>query len=235
MNMPLNTSANINDTVAQARYNMIEQQIRPWNVLDADVLDLLTQVHREDFVPPAYKSMAFMDMAIPLLGQPEQDLRLGQCMLAPRIEARMLQDLHMQPTDRVLEIGTGSGYMAALLAKKAQHVVTLEINPAIADIARDNLQNAGIYNVDVRVQDASKTLPNGPFDVIVLSGSIASAPQNLITMLSEGGRLAAIVGQEPIMRFTLVRPSAQGAQTTTPWDTTAPRLLHFPEPSRFTF
>jgi protein-L-isoaspartate(D-aspartate) O-methyltransferase len=235
MNMPLNTSANINDAVEQARYNMIEQQIRPWNVLDTNVLDLLMQLPREDFVPPAYKTMAFMDMAIPLLGQPEQDLRLGQCMLPPRIEARMLQDLQIQPTDRVLEIGTGSGYMAALLAKQAQHVHTLEINPAIADMARDNLQNAGIYNVDVRTQDASQTLPAGPFDVIVLSGSVASIPEGLTDLLAASGRLAAIVGQEPVMRFTLVQRSSEGLQTTTPWDTTAPRLLHFPEPSRFTF
>ncbi len=117
MNMPLNTSANISDPIEQARYNMIEQQIRPWNVLDADVLELLAVVHREDFVPPACRSMAFMDIEIPLLGtDAEEAVRLGHSMLQPRVEARILQDLQIKPTDRVLEIGAGSGYMAALLA-----------------------------------------------------------------------------------------------------------------------
>lgn len=112
MNLPLNTSANISDPIAQARYNMIEQQIRPWNVLDADVLDLLAVVRREDFVPPAYRSLAFMDIEVPLLGNDaEEAVRLGHSMLQPRVEARILQDLQIQPTDRVLEIGAGSGYM----------------------------------------------------------------------------------------------------------------------------
>ena len=236
MNMPLNTSANISDPIAQARYNMIEQQIRPWNVLDADVLDLLAVVRREDFVPAAYRSMAFSDIEIPLLGDAEEAVRLGHSMLQPRLEARMLQDLRLQPTDRVLEIGAGSGYMAALLAHRAEHVVSLEIVPALAEMAQDNLQRAGITNAHVRVSDGSRdAVPEGPFDVIVLSGSVAEVPQNLLAMLREGGRLAAIVGQEPVMRFTLVRRAGDRFETTQPWDTIAPRLVGFAEPSGFSF
>ncbi|EER60370.1 Protein-L-isoaspartate(D-aspartate) O-methyltransferase [Acidovorax delafieldii 2AN] len=236
MNMPLNTSANISDPIAQARYNMIEQQIRPWNVLDADVLDLLAVVRREDFVPAAYRSLAFSDIEIPLLGDAEEAVRLGHSMLQPRLEARMLQDLRLLPTDRVLEIGAGSGYMAALLAHRAEHVVSLEIVPALAEMARDNLQRAGIANAHVRVSDGSRdAVPEGPFDVIVLSGSVAEVPQNLLAMLREGGRLAAIVGQEPVMRFTLVRRAGDRFETTQPWDTIAPRLVGFAEPSGFSF
>ena len=237
MNLPLNTLANTSDPVSQARYNMIEQQIRPWNVLDADVLDLLAVVRREDFVPPAYRSMAFMDIEIPLVGgDAEAAVRQGQCMLQPRVEARMLQDLQVQPTDRVLEIGAGSGYMAALLAHRAERVVSLEILPELAEMARENLRDAGIQNADVRVGDGARdTIPDGPFDVIVLSGSVAEVPASLLSLLRDGGRLAAVVGNEPVMRFTLVRRTGDRFVTTSPWDTIAPRLVHFPEPSGFTF
>jgi len=221
----------------QARFNMIEQQIRPWNVLDAAVLDILSVVRREDFVPPACRSMAFMDIEIPLLGSDAKEaVRLGHSMLQPRLEARMLQGLKILPTDRVLEIGAGSGYMAALLAQRAESVVSLEIVPALAEMAQDNLQRAGIANAHVRVSDGSRdAVPEGPFDVIVLSGSVASIPQNLLSMLREGGRLAAIVGQEPVMRFTLVRRTGERFDTTQPWDTIAPRLVGFAEPSDFSF
>ncbi|GAA4421230.1 protein-L-isoaspartate O-methyltransferase [Acidovorax lacteus] len=236
MNLPLNTSANPADPIANARYNMIEQQIRPWNVLDPQVLDLLAVVRREDFVPAAYRSMAFMDIEVPLAGEPEQALRDGRCMLAPRLEARMLQDLQVRPTDRVLEIGAGSGYMAALLGHCAQSVTTLEIDPTLADMARQNLQNAGLANVSVRVADgAQDPLVEGPFDVIVLSGSVAELPSALLGQLRDGGRLGAIVGHDPVMRFTIVRRTGDRYESTAPWDTTAPRLQHFPEPSGFSF
>ncbi|MDA8446971.1 protein-L-isoaspartate O-methyltransferase family protein [Paracidovorax valerianellae] len=236
MNMPLNTSANISDPILQARYNMIEQQIRPWNVLDTDVLDLLAVVRREDFVPPAYRGMAFMDMEIPLNASNEQAQRLGQCMLAPRVEARMLQDLQVKPTDRVLEIGAGSGYMAALLAHRAEHVLTLELVPDLVEFARENLRSAGIQNAEVRQADGAEgAAADGPFDVIVLSGSVNDVPQALLSQLREGGRLAAIVGGEPMMRATFIRRAGDRFETTKPWDTIAPRLQHFPEPSRFTF
>ena len=237
MNLPLNTSANTSDPVAQARYNMIEQQIRPWNVLDADVLELLSVVRREDFVPAAHRSLAFMDIEVPLLGDDaEAAVRQGHSMLQPRLEARILQDLRIQPTDRVLEIGAGSGYMAALMAHRAERVVSLEINPALVSMAQDNLRNAGVQNADVRQGDgAHNAVPDGPFDVIVLSGSVAQVPQNLLALLRDGGRLGAVVGTDPVMRFTLVRREGERFVTTSPWDTTAPRLVNFPEPSSFSF
>lgn len=213
----------------QARFNMIEQQIRPWNVLDADVLRLLSVVKREDFVPVAYRAVAFADMEIPL-GH-------GQCMLAPRLEARMLQDAAVHKHEKVLEIGAGSGYMAALLAHRAQRVISLEINPELAALARANLQKAGIHNAEVRQFDGAKGAPaEGPFDVIMLSGSVAEVPQALLAHLKVGGRLLAIVGEEPVMRATIVtRTGETEFQTSQPWDTVAPRLLNFPEPSHFQF
>lgn len=213
----------------QARFNMIEQQIRPWDVADTEVLHLLSVIKREDFVPLAHKALAFVDMEIPL-GH-------GQCMLAPRVEARMLQDAAVQKHEKVLEIGAGSGFMAALLAHRAQRVISLEINPELAKMARANLQKAGIHNAEVRAFDGSKGAPpEGPFDVIMLSGSVAEVPQALLAQLKVGGRLVAIVGDEPVMRATVVtRASETEFKTTQPWDTVAPRLLNFPEASHFHF
>jgi len=221
----------------RARFNMIEQQIRPWDVLDLDVLELLTQVKREQFVPAAHKALAFVDMEIPLLEGTEEALRRGHCMLAPRVEARFLQDVAVKPHEKVLEVGTGSGYMAALLAARAQRVISLDIEPRLVAMARANLQKAGITNVEVREADGSRGLPaEGPFDVIVLSGSVAEVPQALLSQLKVGGRLAAIVGDEPVMRATFVtRESETAFRTTQPWDTNAARLANFPEPSRFNF
>lgn len=222
---------------ARARFNMIEQQIRPWEVLDPTVLALLDQVLREQFVPAGQKALAYVDMELPL-GSPAVD---GECMLAPRVEARLLQDLAIQPADKVLEIGTGSGYMAALLAQQAARVVSLEINESLAGAARDHLQQAGIANVDVRVADAAANgfaacQAEGPWDVIVLSGSVAEVPAALLALLAPGGRLGAIVGDEPVMRATFVtRQDADTYHTEQPWDTVAPRLRHFPEASRFRF
>ncbi|MCU0761885.1 MAG: protein-L-isoaspartate O-methyltransferase family protein [Hydrogenophaga sp.] len=221
----------------QARFNMIEQQIRPWEVLDSQVLDLLGRLPREAFVPAAHRSLAFADMELPLT-HPAQD---GKTMLAPRVEARMLQDLQLQPQDKVLEIGTGSGYMAALMAKLAQRVVSLEIDDSLARTARENLQNAGVSNVDVRVADATAQnfaacATEAPYNAIVLSGSVTEVPSGLLAMLAPGGRLVAIVGDEPVMRATIITRTGEAAfHTAQPWDTVAPRLLHFPEPSRFRF
>ena len=236
MNMPLNTQANTSDPIALARYNMIEQQIRTWNVFDRSVLDTLARVHREDFVPLAYRSMAFVDMEIPLQGDPEEAVRIGQCMLAPRVEARLLQELNLQKTERVLEIGAGSGYMAALLAQYADQVVTLEIDPALALLARDNLERAGIRNASVRVGDGARSaIPDGPFDAILLSGSVAEVPSRLLDLLRDGGRLIAVAGQEPVMRVTTVRKQGNRFDVSYPWDTNAARLLNFAEPSAFRF
>ena len=213
----------------QARFNMIEQQIRPWDVLDAHVLHLLSVVKREDFVPVAHKALAFVDMEIPLPG--------GQVMLAPRVEARLLQDLAVQKHEKVLEVGSGSGYMAALLAHRAQRVITLEIDNGLAALARSNLQLSGIHNAEVRHLDGARGVPaEGPFDIILLSGSLAEVPPSLLSHLKIGGRLAAIIGDQPMMRATFVtRLGDSQFRTLQPWDTVAPRLKNFPEPSRFSF
>lgn len=215
------------------RFNMIEQQIRPWNVLELPILALLSSVRREDYVPAAHRSLAFFDMELPLAegGEP------GQCMLSPKVEARLLQDLQIQPHESVLEIGTGSGYMAALLAHRAAKVLTLEIDETLAARAAQTLRDNGVSNVEVRQADGARPLPSGPtFDVIVLSGSVARVPQNLLGSLNQGGRLAAIVGEEPMMRAHFVTRLSEGKwDTQQPWDTVAPRLLNFPEPSHFSF
>jgi protein-L-isoaspartate(D-aspartate) O-methyltransferase len=220
-----------------ARFNMIEQQIRPWDVLDLDILALLGAMKREEFVPLAHKALAFVDTEIPLVPGAEAALKSGRCMLAPRVEARMLQDLHLRPNETVLEVGTGSGYMAALLGARAQRVISLEIDPVLARMARENLQRAGVGNVEVREGDGSKGVPGeGPFDAIVLSGSVAEVPPALLSQLKVGGRLAAIVGNEPVMRATFITRTGETAfETRQPWDTVAARLANFPEPSRFSF
>ncbi len=220
-----------------ARFNMIEQQIRPWEVLDAQVLELLGRVLREDFAPQAHRALAFTDMELPLT-LPAVD---GQVMLAPRVEARLLQDLAIKPTDKVLEVGAGSGHMAALLAGLGQRVVSLEIDDGLARMARDNLQRAGITNASVRVADATAQnfaacRSEAPWDVIVLSGSVAEVPSALLDLLAPDGRLMTIVGQEPMMRATLVTRTGDATYATAqPWDCVVPRLLNFPEPSRFRF
>ena len=213
--------------IEQARFNMIEQQIRPWNVGDASVLDTLAAVKREDFVPAAHKNLAFADLEVALPG--------GQAMLTPSVEARLLQDLAVKPHETVLEIGTGSGYMAALLAHNALRVVTLEIVPELVTLARSNLQKSGIQNVEVREADGTKVATvQGSYDVIVLSGSVAEIPHTLLNLLKVGGRLAAIVGDEPMMRATVVTRNSSTAFTTVQaWDTVAPRLRNFPQPECF--
>ncbi len=215
--------------VEKARFNMIEQQIRPWNVLDVAVLELLASVRRDAFVSDAHKALAYADLEIPLPG--------GQCMLAPRLEARLLQDLHVKKTDKVLEIGTGSGFLTALLAQQAASVLSLELSAELVAFAKSNLQKAGIRNAEVRQGDGSQgAAADGPFDVILLGGSVADIPHQLLDQLSVGGRLAAVVGDEPVMCATFItRTSATDFRTSQPWDCDAPRLQHFAENSRFTF
>ena len=221
--------------IERARFNMIEQQIRPWEVLDPAVLELLAVVRREDFVPAAYRAMAFVDTQVPL-----GDVAAGQCMLEPRLEARLLQELQVQRHEKVLEIGTGSGFMAALLGHRAQRVVTLECVPALVAMARSNLQRAGVANVTVRevsAAEGAKGLPaEAPFDAILLSGSVAEVPRGLLEQLKVGGRLMAIVGEEPMMRASLVQRTGESSWTESqPWDIVAPRLIGFPTPPRFHF
>ena len=212
----------------QARFNMIEQQIRPWDVLDPDVLDLLAAVKREDFVPPAYRSLAFADMEIPL--------PCGESMLAPKMEARVLQELAVRKHEWVLEVGAGSGFMAALLGHCAAHVLSLEIHPELAEAAQQRLRQAGVMNANVRCLDASRELPPGEFDVIVLSGSVAQLPQPLVDRLKPGGRLCAVVGDLPVMRAQLLtRTGERESRLVDLFDTVAPRLHGFAETPRFRF
>jgi protein-L-isoaspartate(D-aspartate) O-methyltransferase len=191
-------------------------------------------MRREEFVPPAHRDLAFADMELPLRDA-DIAVKKGQVMLAPKVEARIMQDLDVQKTDKVLEVGTGSGYMAALLAQRGNHVITLEIEPELVAMAKHNLQRAGVGNVEVRQADGSVPPLDGPFDVIVLSGSMASVPELYTDALKPGGRLFAITGTAPVMRGTLVRRTAQGLTVTQPWDTLATRLVNFPEAPEFQF
>jgi protein-L-isoaspartate(D-aspartate) O-methyltransferase len=215
-----------------ARFNMIEQQIRPWDVLDRHVLDLLATVKREDFVPPTMKALAFVDTQVPLAG--------GAVMLEPKVQARLLQDLQVQRHEKVLDIGTGSGYMAALLAHRAQHVFTLECQPALAKQARENLRRNGVVNVTVVECDAAAGaggLPaEAPFGAILLAGSVAEVPRALLEQLAVGGRLAAVVGEQPIMTAKLYTRVAEASWSERDlFDTVAPRLSGFGEKPRFVF
>jgi protein-L-isoaspartate(D-aspartate) O-methyltransferase len=213
----------------QARFNMIEQQIRPCNVLDPAVLALLSVVQREIFVPQQHQAMAFFDTEVPL-GH-------SQHMLPPKTEARILQALCLRQHEQVLEIGTGSGHMAALLAYQAREVTSLEIHAELATRAQQNLQRAAINNVEVLHADGSKSLTvTGPFDAIVLSGSVAQKPDSLLAQLKVGGRLFAVIGQQPVMQATLFTCVAPGShRTAVLFDTVVPRLHGFGEPTRFAF
>jgi protein-L-isoaspartate(D-aspartate) O-methyltransferase len=216
---------------------MVEQQVRPWDVADSAVLGLLGSLPREAFVPAAYRNMAFADLDIPLTAPAQTD----KCMLAPKVQARLLQDAAVQSTDNVLEIGTGSGYMAAMLGNQARQVCSIEIDATLASEARQNLAQVGVSNVDVVHADAAAAgfracEPQAPYDVIVLGGSVAEVPAALLNLLKVGGRLVGIVGDEPMMRATLVTRATDTAFTTEqPWDYVAPRLANFPQPNRFTF
>ena len=219
-----------------ARFNMIEQQIRPWDVLDPAVLSLLGSLRREDFVPPALRALAFVDTQVPLVkGEPA-----GPAMLEPKVEARLLQELQVQRHETVLEVGTGSGFMAALLAHRAQYVHTLECRPALVQMARDSLQRNGVANATVLLVTAAQGaagLPSeAPFDVILLSGSVPEVPRALLQQLKAGGRLAAVVGHEPVMRARLYTRAGEAAWSERDlFDTVAPRLDGFAEPTRFHF
>lgn len=223
--------------VKTARFNMIEQQIRPWEVADPTVLALLDSVPRDQFAPAALRGLAYADVGLPL-SSPAKD---GESMLHPKAQARMAQDIALKADDTVLHIGTGSGFTAALLAKQAKSVLSLEINPTIAKQAADNLQRAGITNVDVRAADATADnfkacAAQGPYDAIVLSGTVVEVPQALLDLLKVGGRLFAFVGEDPVVRATVItRASDTAYATAQPWDFVAPRLLNFPAPSTFRF
>ena len=215
--------------IDQARFNMIEQQIRPWDVLDQDVLDLLMVVKREQFVPPAYKSLAFVDTEIPL-GH-------GEHMFTPKLEARLLQEVAVKKHENVLEIGAGSGYMAALLGYKARHVTSVEIEPALKAMAEANLAAAGVSNVTVELGNGAQGWTRGaPFDVIVVSGALPVLPDALLKQIKVGGRLAVIVGEAPAMSAQLItRVSDTAYDTRKLFETTVAPLREALEPSHFAF
>jgi protein-L-isoaspartate(D-aspartate) O-methyltransferase len=215
--------------IEQARFNMIEQQIRPWNVLDQDVLDLLLVVKREDFVPAAYKSLAFVDAEIPLPG--------GEAMFSPKLEARLLQEISLKKHETVLEIGAGSGYMAALLAHKARHVTTVEIAPELKALAEKNLANAGVSNVTVELGNGAEGWAQGaPYDVILISGALEVLPDAFLKQVKVGGRIAVILGQAPVMSANIItRVSDVAYDTVKVFETNVKPLADAATPSHFEF
>ncbi|MEO6423195.1 MAG: protein-L-isoaspartate O-methyltransferase [Candidatus Nitrotoga sp.] len=211
----------------QARFNMVEQQIRPWDVLDMRVLDLLSKIKRERFVPPGMQSMAFMDMEIPL-GH-------GVSMWQPKMEARALQALKLGRSDRVLEIGSGSGYLTALLSHLAMHVTSVEIVPELHAFAEKNLATHQIKNVTLALGDAAQGWL-GTFDVIVLTGSVPILPEAIQDSLTPGGRLFAIVGDAPAMHANLLTCVAPNIfENTTLFETCITPLQNAQQPKRFIF
>lgn len=218
----------------QARTNMIQQQIRPWGVLDASVLELLSRVPRDCFVPPHLRSLAYVDCELPLnVGHGDT----GEVMLAPKIEARILQELHIQPRDLVLEVGTGSGYMAALAAHRAQTVWTVELLPELAAFGAANLAHAGVRNAHVERGDgAHGWAQHAPYDVIIVSGAVPEVPAAMLAQLKLGGRLAAIVGSAPAMQLQIVRRTGEERFEIRPLFETVTRYLRNTRaPSSFRF
>ncbi len=213
----------------QARYNMVEQQIRTWEVLDQNVLDLLMSVRREEFVPPASRALAFADLEIPL--------GYGEFMLAPKVEARILQEVAPRASDSVLEVGTGSGYMAALLASMAKHVVSVEIRPELKLMGETNLRTQGFSNVSVELGDGSRGwAKHAPYDIIVLSASTPLVPAELLAQLKPGGRLFAIVGDAPVMEAQLITCAEAGSyRAVNLFETSVPLLVNAAQPERFVF
>ncbi|WP_179404364.1 protein-L-isoaspartate O-methyltransferase family protein [Burkholderia guangdongensis] len=215
--------------IEQARFNMIEQQIRPWDVLDQEVLGLLSIVKREHYVPAAYRDLAFADIELPLPG--------GHKMLFPRVEARVLQDLAVKKHESVLLIGAGSGYLAALFAHRGHHVTAVDIDPAIAQLATDNLRNDGVTNVEVVVGDGSRGWSaKAPYDVICVSGGLPAVPQELLEQLKVGGRLSAFVGGRPVMKAQVItRLDEKQYRVADVFETYVDHLVNAIEPSRFKF
>lgn len=213
----------------QARFNMVEQQIRTWEVLDPEVLDLLFKVRREDFVPERYRMLAFADMEIPL-GH-------GEVMLSPKLEARILQALELKQGDRVLEVGTGSGYMTALLAHRTAHVRSVDIVPEFTAQAQQKLSSHGFTKVTLETGDAARGWKRAePYDVIVITGSLPVLPEAFTESLSVGGRLFAVVGEAPVMAAKLITRVAENAcRTDELFETCIPPLRNAVQPQRFVF
>ncbi len=212
-----------------ARFNMIEQQIRTWEVLDPTVLQLLNEVPREKFVPAEYQGLAFADIEIPL-GH-------GQTMLSPKLEGRILQVLNVQKTHTVLHIGTGSGYFAALLASLAKHVISVDIHAELSAQAAKNLAVQNIQSVTLEVADAISGLPaRKPYDLIVYTGSSPVEPAGVREQLQIGGAMFIVLGESPVMRATLIhRVSETGFREDVLFETCIPELINAPQAQQFEF
>jgi protein-L-isoaspartate(D-aspartate) O-methyltransferase len=225
----LSLTESLKMNIEQARFNMIEQQIRPWDVLDTDVLDLLLVVKRENFVPEAHKNLAFVDTMIPLAD--------GESMLTPKLEARIVQDVATKKHENVLLVGAGTGYLAALLSHRARHVTAVDISPEMKAIAEKNLAANGISNVSVELGNAAQGWANGaPFDAIVVSGSLPVLPEALLQNVKVGGRILAIIGESPVMSAHLItRTGEHGYDTKKLFETDVKALNGAATPSHFTF
>lgn len=227
-----------------ARFNMIEQQVRTWDVLDPKVLQLLHDVPRENFVPEAYQGLSFADLEIPLGSEKKgtekrgaEKSDKGQTMLSPKLEGRILQALDIQKTDHVLHIGTGSGYFTALLASLAKHVLSLEIDAELSATAAYKLSLNHFHNVSLELADGIAGMASqAPFDVIVLTGSSPAEPPNLRTQLAIGGRLFIVLGQAPAMQATLIqRVSEAGFKEDVLFETCIAELENATQTSSFEF
>lgn len=212
-----------------ARRNMVLQQVRPWEVFDQRVLDLIARAPREDYVPAGMRNLAYADMNIPLGG--------GQVMMAPKYEARLLQELEIKPTDKILEIGTGTGYLTSLLASLGKHVYSVDINPEFTRAAGARLAAHGIFNVTLETGDGANGWDrHAPYDVIMITGSLPSIPQAFRNQLAPQGRLAAIVGDAPVMEAIIVRRlDAENFRETAVFETDLPRLANVRDMPKFVF
>ena len=212
----------------KARQNMVEQQVRPWDVLDPKVLEVIETLPRETFTPSAYKDLAYADTEIPLGN--------GQCMMHPVLEGRMLQSLDIQPGDRVLEIGTGSGYITACLAKLAAHVDSIEIDAALSQAADSKLKQLGISNVSLSVADATEFTPTQQYDAIAITGAMAELSDTLKQALNVGGRLFVITGEDPVMQARLITRIAEDTWAEQiMFETSLKCLVHAEKKPQFSF
>lgn len=215
--------------MAQARHNMIEQQIRPWDVLDQRVLELIDGLPRDKFVPTAYLKLAYADINIPL--------NHGQIMMPPKVEARMLQALDIKPSDTILEVGTGSGYVTALLARSGKHVYSVDVYPDFIESAGRKLAELDISNVTLESGDAVNGWDgHAPYDVIAITASLPVLPDSFLQSLKIGGRLFVVTGQEPVMEaYLITRTAEQGWVKQALFETVLPPLVNAPQPQRFIF
>ena len=227
MRVPLILQSSEEMTIEKARFNMIEQQIRPWNVLDKNVLDMLIVVKRENYFPEDQKTLAFFDTELPL---PD-----GSKAMNPKVEARILQELNVKKTDAVLLIGAASGYLAALLAYAGRHVTVLESSPVLKELAEKNLHADGVRNVTVLLADGLSGQHSGSYDVIVVAGAVETIPESLTKQLNADGRLLAVVGQLPMMHAHVVTRTAGGLTDRCVFDTVLAPLAGVVPASQFTF